>query len=112
MLWRRRFSADPHIIGRQILLDSRPHEVVGITPAGMPFYRGKLEALLPERPELFIPLRVPPVELDLTKVASSHWCAAIARLKRGITLEQAHAEIEVSMAELSGMNREHLSSTR
>jgi predicted permease len=107
-LWRRRFSADPQIVGRKILLDSRPHEVVGVTPVGMPFYRGQLEAFLPERAELFVPMRLTPGESDLTKVSSTAWCAAIGRLKRGITLEQAHAEIEVSMSALSRIARENV----
>lgn len=45
-LWRRRFAADPQIIGRKIVLDGKPHEVVGVTPVGMPFYKGQIEALL------------------------------------------------------------------
>ena len=46
-LWHRRFSADPNIVGRKILLDGKPHEVVGVTPSGMPFYRHNVEADLP-----------------------------------------------------------------
>ena len=107
-LWRRRFSADVHVLGRNILLDGKPHQVIGVAPEGMPFYRGQIEALLPEHPELFIPLRVPPGELDFSKISSRNWCAVIGRLKQGVTLEQARAEIEVSMVALSRMNREHL----
>jgi len=107
-LWRRRFSTDPQVLGRKILLDGKPHEVVGVAPAGMPFYRGQIEALLPDRPELLVPLRVPLGELDLTKVSSRHWCAVIGRLKRGVTLEQARAEIDISMTAISRINREHL----
>lgn len=107
-VWRRRFAADPHIIGRKITLDGKPHEVVGVTPVGMPFYKGQLNALLPERPEIFIPLRVPPGELDLTRTGSRFWCAVIGRLKRGVTLEQAAAEIEVQMAILTRLNKEHI----
>jgi putative ABC transport system permease protein len=107
-LWRRRFAADPHIVGRKIVLDGQPYEVVGVTPVGMPFYKGQIEALLPERPEIFIPLRVSPGELDLTTIGSRFWCAAIGRLKHGVTLEQAAAEIEVSMATFTRLNREHI----
>ncbi len=107
-LWRRRFAADPQIIGRKIVLDGKPHEVVGVTPVGMPFYKGQIEALLPERPEIFIPLRVPPGELSLVPVGSRFWCAAVGRLKPGVTLEQAAAEIEVSMATFTRLNKEHL----
>ncbi len=69
-LWRRRFAADPHIVGRKIVLDGKPHEVVGLTPVGMPFYKGQIEAALPERPEIFIPLRLPPDELHFAVAGS------------------------------------------
>src|SRR5262245_26649788 len=39
-LWRRHFSADPGIIGRRILLEGRPHEVIGVTPSHLRFFRG------------------------------------------------------------------------
>jgi hypothetical protein len=39
-LWRRRFSADLDVLGRKILLDGKPHQVVGVAPEGTPFYRG------------------------------------------------------------------------
>ncbi|MGA7235726.1 MAG: ABC transporter permease [Bryobacteraceae bacterium] len=107
-LWRRRFSTDPQVLGRKILLDGKPHQVVGVAPAGMPFYRGQIEALLPDTPELFVPLRVPPAELDLTKTTSRYWCAVIGRLKRGVTLEQARAEIDLSMTAISRMTKDHL----
>jgi len=107
-LWRREFGADAGILGRKILLDGKPHQVVGVAPPGVPFYRGQIDALLPEEPELYIPLRVPPGELDLTKVSSAHWCAVVGRLKKGVTLERARAETEVWMSAISRMNAEHL----
>jgi len=39
-LWRRHFSADRSIIGQKIMIDGRPHEVVGVTPPDMHFFRG------------------------------------------------------------------------
>jgi hypothetical protein len=39
-LWRQRFSADPHVIGSKIVLNGIPHEVVGVTPPDMRFFRG------------------------------------------------------------------------
>jgi hypothetical protein len=107
-LWHRRFSADPNIIGRKILLDGKPHAVVGVTPAGMPFYGVQLEASLPERADVYVPLRLPSSELDLTEVGSQFWSAAVGRLKRNVSLEQAHAEVEVSLARLSRDNKEHV----
>ena len=54
--WRRRFSADPHMIGKKILLDDAPYEVVGITPPDLRLFRGhQLDPVidLPERTDYF-----------------------------------------------------------
>src|SRR5690242_14853969 len=96
-LWRRRFSADPNVIGRMVVLNGKPAQVVGVTPARMPFYGIQLQVDLPERPDVFVPLRLTPSQLDLSFVESDTWAAVIGRLKPGIQLQQAEAELEVSM---------------
>jgi putative ABC transport system permease protein len=84
-LWRQHFAADPGIIGRSILLDERPHTVVGV-----------LEPVLrvPGGPagfdQIFVPWILPP---QLRTMRMSHICEAVARLKPGVTLEQAQADI-------------------
>jgi predicted permease len=105
-LWRRNFGTDPNIVGRKIVLDGKPHQVIGVTPPGMPFY--SVEDSPPEGAELFVPLRVIPDELDLTKLESTYWSTVILRLRPGVTLEQANSEFEVSMATLSRLNRDHI----
>jgi putative ABC transport system permease protein len=105
-LWHRSFAADPNILGREIVLDGKPRQVVGVTPAGMLFYG--VFGSPPGGAELFLPLRVPPDELDLTKIESYYWSTAIVRLKPGTTLQRTQAEFEVSMAAISRANREHV----
>jgi putative ABC transport system permease protein len=84
-MWRQHFGADPGIIGRSILLDERPHTVVGV-----------LEPVLrvPGGPagfdQIFVPWVLPP---HLKTMRMSHICEAVARLKPGVTLEQAQADI-------------------
>ena len=107
-LWRRRFTGDPRIVGRKILLDNKPYEVVGVAAAGMRFYKGQLDAELPENPEIFVPLRLKPWELELNTAGSLHWCVAIARLRPGVSVDQSHAEIETYMAGFSRRNEEHI----
>jgi putative ABC transport system permease protein len=58
---------------------------------------------LPEHPEVFIPLRLSQAELDLTD--SNFEYTAIARLRRGVALEQARAEIEAAGLALSQQSR-------
>jgi putative ABC transport system permease protein len=58
-LWRRRFGADPSIVGKKITVEGRPHVVVGVLPAPFHFASGnQLDRLitLPERTEIFRPL--------------------------------------------------------
>ena len=55
----------------------------------------------------FLPLRLPPDSGPHTR-GVGFLGAAVGRLKPGVTLEQAHAEVEVSMAALSRGNKEHL----
>jgi putative ABC transport system permease protein len=104
-LWRRNFGADPHILNRKIMLDGKPHEVIGIAPAGMALYN--VYGNVPEQgAQLFLPLRVTPEELDLTNIWSNFWVTTIIRLKPGTTAQQARAEFEVSLAALSRINKQ------
>lgn len=77
-LWRRRFGADPDIVGRTITLDNIPTTVVGIMPPGFNF---------PGRAELWIPIPTDPGMM-------SCWCySTIGRLAPGRTADDAAREI-------------------
>jgi putative ABC transport system permease protein len=82
--WRRRFGADPSIVGQAVVLDGRPYTVVGVLPAtfALPDQRRN------EPVDGFIPLR------PITGWMGDHSNQAIARLRPGITLEQARAELD------------------
>jgi putative ABC transport system permease protein len=100
-LWRRHFSADPHIVGSRILLDGQPHTVVGVTSPDLHFFRGhQLDRLrlMPERADVFTPIRLRPEEL--AGIWPNPVYTSIARLKPGISLRQAHSEVEASAARL------------
>jgi predicted permease len=79
--WRRRYGADSSIVGRQVHIDSRPHTIVGVMPETFRF--------LNETPEIILPLRFEQSELTLGR--TNHY--GVARLKPGVTLEQAAADI-------------------
>jgi predicted permease len=96
-LWRQRFSADPHIIGRKIVLDGAPHEVIGVTRPDLRFFRGRqlhLENVLPERAEIFLPIRFTEVE---EQGRFNIVYLGIARLKPGSAPAQARAELDTSL---------------
>jgi putative ABC transport system permease protein len=79
-LWGRRFGAKPEIIGQKITLNNRPHTVVGVMPPGFKF---------PEVDDLWTPLA-----LDTTMwTRNDHGMSAIARLKPGVTLQQARTDM-------------------
>ena len=46
-LWRRRFGADPSIVGRSIELDQQPHSVIGVMPPGFEIFQGGTDLWLP-----------------------------------------------------------------
>jgi putative ABC transport system permease protein len=92
-LWQKRFAADPEIIGRTISLNARPYTVVGVLPAD---FHSLPRGLLPAPAEFYRPVAEPPDEIQR---ASRH-LRAIARLKPGVTLREARAEIELIAQQL------------
>jgi putative ABC transport system permease protein len=79
-LWQRRFGGDPNIMGQTLMLNNRPRVVIGVMPKGFQF---------PEVAEAWGPLALTPKIYTRT----DHGIEAIARLKPGVTLEQAQAEM-------------------
>ena len=79
-LWQRRFGADPGVIGKKLTLDGNLYTVVGVMPAGFNF---------PDQAELWKPLRIGPTTVG----RGSAMLRLIARLKPGVTLEQADADM-------------------
>jgi putative ABC transport system permease protein len=81
-LWQRRFGGDPQIIGKTIQLDGRSHTVVGVAPDAT---RVLQEA------EIWTPLTFDDPGM---KIRRFHFLRAIGRLKQGMTLQQAQADID------------------
>ena len=82
-LWRRKFAADPGIVGRQIRLETQSFRVLGIVPQRQAF---------PEWADLWMPLSL--IEPDLQNRRKFHPLEVIARLKPGVSAEQAQSEIQ------------------
>ncbi len=99
-LWRRRFHADPAIVGRKILLDGNPHEVVGVLPPS--FHTPRAPFFMPgTRPdnEIYRPIGYGNDDLKLQMGNFNYW--AIARLKPGVSVSQANAEMNVVQSSIS-----------
>src|ERR1700732_3436434 len=91
--WRQRYNADPHVIGRQIRVNSVPRTVIGVLPPAFRFLSSDARLFLPlaSRPEDRTPLQ---------RHAGGNVTQMIARLKPDATLTQAQSEIDKQNATL------------
>jgi len=86
-LWRRRFGADPNLAGKAIMLDGQPREVCGVLPAGFRF------ANFPKETDVWLPFGLDPFK-DRKYARGTNALGAVARLKRGVTLQQIQTELD------------------
>jgi predicted permease len=82
-LWRRKFAADPAIAGRQIRLGDQSFTIVGVVSRRQAF---------PEWADFWMPLSL--MESDLQDRRKRHPLELVARLKPGVTVEQAQTEVQ------------------
>jgi hypothetical protein len=90
--WRRRFGASREVVGRRLLLDGEPYEVVGVLAPGFeapPRWGGYRK-----RPDVWVPMAF---TSDERTSASNHHriLYAIGRLRAGVTMQMAHNEMIV-----------------
>ena len=88
-LWKNQFGGDPEIVGRSITLDNEPYTVIGVLPAGSAFDRAF--------PHMWRPLAFQPAEMT----RNFHWMGSFARLKEGVTLQQAQAHMDAIGARIA-----------
>ncbi len=79
--WQRRFGGDANVVGRTITVNSAPAEIVGVMPQGF--------RVLDTPADLLVTLGFPRTGLGPPPFC----CTGIARLKRGVSIEQANADI-------------------
>jgi predicted permease len=79
--WQRCFGGDPSAIGRNITIDSQPREIVGVMPRGFRVVNADFDIVVP-------------LAFDHSKqILAGFGYQAIARLKPGVTIEQADADV-------------------
>ena len=90
-LWQRRFGGDPGVLEKTIHIDGVGHTVIGVMPPGFQFNEAPAD--------VWVPLGLDP--------AKSYWaagfgvfCRAPARLKAGVTPEQAREDLKLTLGEL------------
>ena len=85
-LWKRRFDRDPNVIGRRLIIDGEPHQVVGVAPPRFQF---------PDGADLWAPLAFDPTHPPRR---DSRYLTVIARIQSGKTFE----DVDSQMAVLAG----------
>jgi len=88
-LWRRRFGADPSILGRRVLVDARPVTVVGVMPRGFAF---------PQGTDLWLPLAMREPEMQIRRF---HFLRIVGRVAGGSTVAAAQADLDAIAARLA-----------
>lgn len=92
-IWRELFAGNPEVAGQIIRLDGQPHTVVGVLPP---------EASFPEAIDLWVPLAADPNR------AGSWYLRGIGRLKSGVTVEQARADLtRIHQAQIQAGRKEN-----
>jgi putative ABC transport system permease protein len=86
-IWRRRYAGAPGILGRGIELNGEGYEIVGVLPPG---FRLPTDFDQPEPTEVITALQMDPNSTD----HGSHGLYGAARLKPGVTVQQASSELE------------------
>lgn len=82
-LWQRRYGGDSSILRREILLNGEKYSVVGVMPAGFQFLQGEVGVWVP-------------AALTSEQLADhdNHYVDVVARMKPGVTVERAHADLK------------------
>jgi putative ABC transport system permease protein len=79
--WQRRFGRDPAVVGRNLIVDGKPRSIIGVMPQEFTFLIPNAELILPH-------------QFDRNKLFLGNFSfQGIARLKPGVTLEQANADV-------------------
>ncbi|MGH9940809.1 MAG: ABC transporter permease [Pyrinomonadaceae bacterium] len=94
-LWQRRFGGDPQIINRTIRLNNESYTIVGVTPVEFQFGRD----------ELWTPIAFTPEQLANDR-RGREYLSALARLKPGVTIEQAQTEMDFIARRIAEANPE------
>ena len=89
-VWQQNFGSNPGVIGQSVHVDGFPYTIVGVMPAGFRF-----PVSLPNL--VYTPMRIPK---ELRTARGDHWMRVIGRLKPGVTVAQAQADINHVLANI------------
>jgi predicted permease len=97
-MWTRHYGSDPHMIGKSITVNGRPYEVVGIMPQDFSLPREVMPTLDgAEQADVLLPL---PLPADASRNRDHEDYNIIGKLKPGVSIQQAQAEMDTITAHL------------
>jgi len=92
-VWQRRYAADPSVVGRTVTVNGQPHTIIGVMPPRFQF---------PEQAQLWIAQT--PIEFNSPRTARN--LQAMARLKPGVSLEEARRDLAAVGLQLAEEQRD------
>ena len=93
-LWKRHFNSDPGVIGKTLMLDQQPITVIGVLPENFSFFGDDVDFITPlgtARPQV---------------TSKQGFSIPLGRLKKGVSMRQAQAEIDTIAAQLASADAE------
>src|SRR6516165_8758296 len=97
-MWARRYGCEPDILGQTITLNGLPYEVIGVLPRSFSLPREVMPTLDgAEQAEVLLPL---PLAADAAQVRDHEDYNIVGKLKPGVSLQQAQAEMDTMTARL------------
>lgn len=101
-MWVRRYGTDPNVIGKSLTINGKTYQVIGVLPRSFSLPREVLPTLGgAEQAEILLPLPLAP---DAAQNRDHEDYNIIGKLKKGVTLQQAQAEMDTITA---GLRRDH-----
>ena len=97
-LWKSKFAGDPDIVGKSIQLNGHANLVVGVMRPDFDWYISEF-SITHQKPQLWAPLEITPAWRDRAKLG--RYLRVVARLKPGVSLSQAQAQMDVLATDLA-----------
>ena len=91
LTWKKRFGGDPGIVGRNLLLNQESYQVIGVAASGFDW---------PNQAELWVPLALPTSAFFDNKNRYNEYLFSVARLRPGVTEEEANAFLNLKSSQL------------
>jgi predicted permease len=102
-LWEQKFGRDPDVIGRSVTLEGESRQIVGVMPAPFQMAAGHqiIATAAPSKAQFWVPLHLDP------RAIGAYWGSGFmpvfGRLRAGVTMEEAGAEVRAFIPQMRGM---------